>query len=145
MVMAVITPQFPQSVAGLTRRIGAGMFVACTRVRLIPASEVGKLPAPASTGCLRVLPTPIANTVMTCPGAMLIGAGNRYPAPTMVLRLALWHSAGPATAATIRMKRVASFFHEWRNRKFTERKSMLSPTIPLGIPVGRFPRLGGSR
>ena len=93
------------------------MLVACSKVTLMPASEVGKLPAPANTGCVRVLPFPVANIVMTCPGAMLIGAGNRYPAPTMVLGSALWHSAGTARAATLRMKRAAelimkSFFHE---------------------------------
>ena len=91
--MAVITPQFPQSVAGLTWRIGARMFFACTRVTLMPASEVGKLLNPACTGCLSVLPTPLANTVTTCPGVRLIVAGNRYPAPTMVLELLLWPSA----------------------------------------------------
>src|SRR5580692_7118780 len=105
MVMAVCTAQLAQSV-GVTSRIGAGISVACTRVTLMPASEVGKSPPPAKTGCVRALPTPVANTVMICPGAMLMEAGNRYPAPTIVLGLALWESAESAVAAAISVYRV---------------------------------------
>lgn len=72
----------------------------------MPASDVGKLPVPAETGRASVLPTPIANRVMTCPGATLMGAGYRYPAPTIVLELAFWPNAEAETAATMRMKRV---------------------------------------
>src|SRR6266404_1429138 len=102
-----VTQFVAQSLAGLTWRIGAAIFVACWMVTLMPASEVGKLPDPANTGWVRELPTPIANRVMTCPGATLMGAGYRYPAPTIVLGLAFWASAETATAATMRMKRVA--------------------------------------
>src|SRR5579872_1564398 len=106
MVMAVITGQLGQRGAGLTTRIGAGRFVPPTRFTLIPASEVGNLSVPANTGCVRVLPTPIANTVITCPGARLIGAGTEYPAPMIALGLAFWPSAETARAATTWMKRL---------------------------------------
>src|ERR1700691_6149197 len=106
MVMAAIAPQLPQVGIGFTSKIAAGMSLPCWMVTLIPASEVGQLPAPANTGCVRVLPTPAANTVMICPGATLIGAGNKYPAPMMVLGLALWPSAKSALAVVRRMYRV---------------------------------------
>src|ERR1700691_1962782 len=106
MVMAAIAPQLPQVGIGFTSKIAAGMSFPCWMVTLIPASEVGQLPAPANTGCVSVLPTPAAKTVMTCPGATLSGAGNKYPAPIMVPGLALWPSAESAVAAAASRYRV---------------------------------------
>jgi len=106
MVMAVIVPQYAHP-PELTLRIGAGISVAWTIVTPMPASEVGKVPAPANTGCVGGLDTPVVNMVMTWPGAMLIEPGNRYPAPAIApVEFALWPSAKTPTAATIRMKRV---------------------------------------
>jgi hypothetical protein len=109
MVIAVITPQLGQIGTGLTWRIGTEMFVARMSVTLMPASEVGRLPASANTGSLRVLPTPAANIVMICPGAMLIEPGNKYPAPTIVFGLALWPTAETEAVATSKMRRVAAW------------------------------------
>jgi hypothetical protein len=105
MVITAITPQLGQELAELTARMGAGISINWWIVTLIPASEVGNLPGPADTGCVRVLPTPAANMVITCPGATLT-IGTRYPAPRIMLGLALWPRAAKPAAAVIRMYRV---------------------------------------
>ena len=105
MVMAVIVPQFGHNAAGLTSRIRAGMFVSCPMVTVMPASEVGKLLPAADDGCFSVPPTPFAKIVMTWPGATVIGAGNRYPAPIIVFGVELWPRAETAKAAKPRIMR----------------------------------------
>src|SRR5580658_1024862 len=106
--MAVITPQLvPHVVTGLTASIGAGISVPCRIVTPFPAREVGKVPAAAKTGCVRVLPTPAANTVMICPGATLSEVGEMYPAPTIVLGLAVWPNARSAVTAAVSTYLVA--------------------------------------
>ena len=102
-MMAVIAPQFGQTAAGLTSRIGAGMFVSCPMVTVTPAREDGKLLPVAYAGCFSVLPTPFAKIVMSWPGATVIGAGNRYPAPIIVLGLELWPRAETAATAKPRI------------------------------------------
>src|ERR1700683_3039218 len=105
MVIAANVLQFGQGLTGLTARMGAGIFAPCWIVTLIPASENGNLPGPADTGCVRVLPTPAANRVITCPGATLT-MGTRYPAPRIMLGLALWPRAAKTAAVVTRMYRV---------------------------------------
>src|ERR1700677_1929498 len=112
MVIAAITPQLGQGLTGLTARIGAGISFPCWIVTLIPASENGNLPGPAETGCVRVLPTPAANMVITCPGATLM-METRYPAPRIIFGLALWPRAERAAPAATRMNRVTARIIEY--------------------------------